>query len=487
MGAGAAKLLSYLDVGPEAKEDKLKSENVERVLTSGKLPKKQILVWKQLPLDKNNTKETMQSLLEGSQFIQTGRVNKRNTLVIIQEKDPDSLVFAAAYLMAISGLSPDASTLAITRALKEGKLKLTGQYDRALHELKSAYHPKDLRAAVVGKGGDYSQSQLTEDVVKIYELAGLLKPTMEEINLDVVADETRRVSLAMGAAIKDDKHKLSKDGSNADAALMSSAAELLKKDLESNDKGDVSAGLKEKVRSSADKASIREEELLSKEALESLLALHSNESVDFPKILGKIKKRGEILALLSFYTDSKVQFDNFSLTDVTASGIAPREKPEDIHPSYPDTTIKPSEPKEDKKADKPETGNKGHKGSKADSLFDEFSKRFGDRMEFDNNTYTNVGFPGSDKDRLDAKHEPSVNAGSVTVNEKLPQVTGKDETTGSHRYKITIIRAYSRESENSTSHVDEYLASTTEEERMRNRKNVTIVRAYSRDAYAIED
>lgn len=40
MGAGAAKLVSYLDVGPEAKEDKMKAEEVQRVLTSGKVPKK---------------------------------------------------------------------------------------------------------------------------------------------------------------------------------------------------------------------------------------------------------------------------------------------------------------------------------------------------------------------------------------------------------------------------------------------------------------
>lgn len=45
------------------------------------------------------------------------------------EKDPDSLVFASAYLMALSGLSPSTSTLAITRALGESKLKLTGHYD----------------------------------------------------------------------------------------------------------------------------------------------------------------------------------------------------------------------------------------------------------------------------------------------------------------------------------------------------------------------
>lgn len=332
----------------------------------------------------------------------------------------------------------------------------------ALQELKLAYSPKELRAVIIGNGEGYPQSQMIEDVARIYELAGMYKPTLEEINLDVIPDETRRVSLAGGAATKEDKLKHVKDVASSEAALLSSAAGKLKKDLESkahDAKDTVTTGLKKLVHGSSPKESV-DEEPMSQEVLDSLLALQSNEKPDLPKMLRKIKKRGDILPVLSFCDDPKVRFDDYSLTGITAAGGVPN-----LHP---DLITKPSETKEDRNEIVNEIE---HKGSKVDSLFDEFSSRIDKNVVLDNDTYTDVGLAGQ-----------KVN---VHVPDASSQLNG-DVTAGKHGYRITIIRAYSREPSDNTAHVDEVLSKMTEEDRMKYRSHVTIIRAYSRDAYGVQ-
>ncbi|VDP68970.1 unnamed protein product [Echinostoma caproni] len=401
--------------------------------------------------------------------------------------------------MAISGLSPEASLMAIKRELKDNELKFTGQYDPALRALREAYNPKALRSAVIGKGENYPNDQLVEDVRKVYEMVGLVKPTDEEISLNKLADETKRMSVIAGAmGLKEDKRKNSKDASAADAGLMGKAAELLRQDMESKgieatDK--VSAGLKKMVKGSADKEPPKDEEPLSQEILDSLLAIHSSENVDMPRILGKIKKRGELLAPMSYYMTPNIEYDDFSLTGITSTGDWSQVTsggPTDTHPTPPakpsDMSSEDKHKKEEDKHEKAESKDKHPK--KSHDIFDEFWKRSENQIEWDDDTFTDLGKTTTKTVGALHGHGSKVTDDSVHIPHKPSHVNGTmdkaESESDSRRYKITIIRAYSNEPKDSTAHVDAYLATLTEEDRARNRKQVTIIRALSRDAYGME-
>lgn len=183
MGAGYTKILTFLDVGPEGKETQLKNK-YSKILTSGIIPKNPSLTWKTLPLDANNAGKTANVLKEGAQFIHGARVKKENILVCISPSDPDSIIFATAYIMLLSGLPPEKSELAVSNALKESELKLEGKYKKALEILYKQGPPKTIRDQLFQPTGSYSVPLLIEDANQIYSLAGLPKPSLGQVLLE---------------------------------------------------------------------------------------------------------------------------------------------------------------------------------------------------------------------------------------------------------------------------------------------------------------
>ncbi|KAF7259580.1 hypothetical protein EG68_03127 [Paragonimus skrjabini miyazakii] len=182
MGAGYTKLLAYLDVGPEIKEDKLKKKYT-RILTTGATPKKPELIWKSLPLDAKDDDKCISSLLEGAEFIHHSRIEKQNLVVLTQAEDTNPIAFATAYFMILSGLSVSQANDAIVNALKETDYKINNPFAKALQKLRNRYDPYGLRAQLFERAGNYSIALLSEDVNKIYELASLPQPTLEQIKL----------------------------------------------------------------------------------------------------------------------------------------------------------------------------------------------------------------------------------------------------------------------------------------------------------------
>ncbi|KAF6780253.1 hypothetical protein AHF37_00241 [Paragonimus kellicotti] len=182
MGAGYTKLLAYLDVGPEIKEDKLKKKYT-RILTTGATPKKPELIWKSLPLDAKDDDKCISSLLEGAEFIHHSRIEKQNLVVLTQAEDTNPIAFATAYFMILSGLSVNQANDAIVNALKETDYKVNNHFAKALQKLRNRYDPYGLRAQLFERAGTYSLALLSEDVNKIYELASLPQPTLEQIKL----------------------------------------------------------------------------------------------------------------------------------------------------------------------------------------------------------------------------------------------------------------------------------------------------------------
>lgn len=183
MGAGYTKVLNHLDVGPEEKDDKLKKKYL-KILTNGKIPKNPALTWKSITLDAKNAEKTADNLKEGALFIHSARAKDQYILVCISQSDPDSVTFATAYVMLLSGLSPDYAERVIVNLLKESDLKLEGKYKKSLEILHKQASPKVLREQLFQPTGEYSLSLLTEDVNRIYELAGLPKPTLLQVKLE---------------------------------------------------------------------------------------------------------------------------------------------------------------------------------------------------------------------------------------------------------------------------------------------------------------
>ncbi|CAL8072613.1 unnamed protein product [Calicophoron daubneyi] len=186
MGAGYSRVLNYLDVGPEKKEADLKKGKYARVLTSGEVPKKPSLLWKTLPLDRYDDAKTAASLKEGVDFIHSSRMSKQNTLVLVQPNDPDSVVFAAAYVMVLSGLPPETAYLAMENCMKESEIKLARTYINPLKLLRSKADPKTMRSDLFKTSGIEPNAELTEDMTKIYSYLGRPKPTQEQVNLDAI-------------------------------------------------------------------------------------------------------------------------------------------------------------------------------------------------------------------------------------------------------------------------------------------------------------
>ncbi|KAF5398994.1 hypothetical protein PHET_07760, partial [Paragonimus heterotremus] len=123
------------------------------------------------------------SLLEGAEFIHHSRIEKQNLVVLTQAEDTNPIAFATAYFMILSGLSVSQANDAIVNALKETDYKINHPFTKALQKLRNRYDPYGLRAQLFEKAGNYSIALLSEDVNKIYELASLPQPTLEQIKL----------------------------------------------------------------------------------------------------------------------------------------------------------------------------------------------------------------------------------------------------------------------------------------------------------------
>ncbi|CAH8586108.1 unnamed protein product [Dicrocoelium dendriticum] len=185
MGAGLAKLLPYLDIGPEVPEDKIK-KSYARVLTTGTMPSKVELLWKSINFPSGDMNESVKNLLAAAEFIHQGRVANKNTIIFTQQEQPNATAFATAYFMILSGLSPEAASTAVTNAVKGTDLKIKEAFLEHLQALRSGYSSIELRNLMFKNAGTLPDSRLTEDVSKIYELCGLPKPTTEQIKLEAV-------------------------------------------------------------------------------------------------------------------------------------------------------------------------------------------------------------------------------------------------------------------------------------------------------------
>ncbi|KAA3674082.1 uncharacterized protein DEA37_0013222 [Paragonimus westermani] len=125
---------------------------------------------------------TLQTLPEA---ILVSAVNLHTLKVLTEDQaeDTNPIAFATAYFMILSGLSVNQANDAIVNALKETDYKINNPFAKALQRLRNRCDPHGLRAQLFEKAGNYSVALLSEDVNKIYELAGLPQPTLEQIKL----------------------------------------------------------------------------------------------------------------------------------------------------------------------------------------------------------------------------------------------------------------------------------------------------------------
>ncbi|OON17064.1 hypothetical protein X801_07105 [Opisthorchis viverrini] len=440
MGQGYGKLLPYLDAGPENTEDKLKKA-YKRIITTLEVPVKSSIVWKQLVLDPRNDHKTMSSLQEAVNFIHAGRVQKQNTLIITGQADQDQIVFATAYFMVLSGLPPHYADFAVSNAVKDLGWKLNKPYMNAL-KLFRQKPAKQLRQEMFKAGGEYSFSLLCEDVYRIYELAEISKPTDSQVKLDgplSVNEDEGTFGSPAGAAVTPTSPK--------------GNGQSVQKTPSSNSKAAVSAELLNMARSAPPHIPDVDDsaEHISTDTLEDLMQIRSS--------VGEVIEAEPV----SFIPEIKPVDETHKLVEtpapetVTITNKVGAGQPSEMIPG-PQKGIM-------QEATAPRTIANGL--STAEQKGDVLLKISSSAFEV--NSVENTSYVGD----LDYQASHKTEHSMVMNGAATPAIAETKRT----KRKVNIIRSPKSSEVDLAKRVDAYLASTTEEERKKNRKHVVIIRA----------
>jgi hypothetical protein len=497
MGQGYSRVINYLDVGPERKESDLKKGKYARVLTSKECPKKPLLFWKALPLDRQNDPKTAASLKEGVHFIHSSRLSKQNTLVLIQPDDPDSIVFVTAYIMALSGFSAETASLAMENAVKDLELPLKRQYINALRIFRSQADPKTMRAELFKTSGIEPLPELTEDLTKIYSYIGRPKPIKEQIELESIPVVEQKPVAAPPKPISGEK---AQDLKNTQASATKPMEERTLPGLEAN------------------KPSTEKEKELKPQKPPSKTGLTKEERVFVDKTQ---TMQFDDTTLVSIPTVPQAQEREF-LPGLQKSELPPH-RTEEVDRGFQKAGINEPKPKEEMTppglgANKPSTEKekelKPQKPPSKTGLTKE-ERVFVDKtqnMQFDDTTLVSIPtvpqaqerevLPGLLKSELPPHRSEEVDRGfQKVISNTQPKKTevesrlspsemddltrvGQNSAMNHDfqpgRGRIQIIKAIGKDPADDTKEVDDLLAKTTAEERNRYRSGVTIVRAYEK-------
>ncbi|GAA54603.1 hypothetical protein CLF_104189 [Clonorchis sinensis] len=395
----------------------------------------------------------MNSLQEAVNFIHTGRVQKQNTLIITGQADQDQIVFATAYFMVLSGLPPNYADFAVSNAVKDLGWKLNKPYMNAL-KLFRQKPAKQLRQEMFKAGGEYSFSLLCEDVYRIYELAEISKPTESQVKLDAPL------------SVNEDEGTF---GPAGEAAVTPTSpkgnGQSVQETRSGNSKAAVSAELINMVRSAPPHIPDVDDsaEHISTDTLDDLVQIRSS--------VGEVIEPEPV----SFIPEVKQMDETHKLVETPAPGAGP-QSPSRIGDVTPESVTIANkvgagqpfpEPRKEvlQEATAPPTIANGL--SKAEQKGDVLLKISSSGLVV--NSVEDTSYVGDLDHQPGRKTEPSMAMNGAAT----PAIAEIKR----NKRKVNIIRSPKSSEVELAKRVDAYLASTTEEERKKNRKHVVIIRA----------